>query len=133
LTSALRTAHKEDIAAAKAWIQTHHHEPFPSSHSSDEDGEEMDSSEANELPKWTLQDALKSGKSCLLVIDGYVVDASSYMSEHVRIVIFLIRALSHIPNYSLEELYFSRNTRFPKRMLIKMRSGRVLLGHSRVA
>lgn len=87
LASGLRTAHKEDIAAAKAWIQSHHHEPFPSSHSSDDD--DMDSSEATDMQKWTLQDALKSGKSCLLVIDGYVVDASPYMSEHPGGAIFL--------------------------------------------
>ncbi len=40
------------------------------------------------LPNWTriqLRDHVGKSNNCLIVLDGYVVDATSYLLEHVRV------------------------------------------------
>ncbi|KIM31991.1 hypothetical protein M408DRAFT_327367 [Serendipita vermifera MAFF 305830] len=98
LTTGLRRAKIEDIAAAKSWMQSHHHhEPFPASSASEEDEEdESDSLDAEGscvMVQWSLDDLMRNArdKGCLLVIDGFVVDASSYVGEHPGGSVFLKR------------------------------------------
>lgn len=81
----MRKARKEDIAAAKSWIQSHHHEPFPGSSGSEDDSEGSGDGESTEIPRWSRQELMTKARQrdCLLVIDGYVVDASGYIGEHV--------------------------------------------------
>lgn len=87
LASGLRRARKDDIDAAKAWIKVHHHEPFPSLETSEEDSELTTSSDSSEMEKWSLEKLMEKAeeRACLLVIDGYVVDASKYIGEHVSL------------------------------------------------
>lgn len=50
------------------------------------------SEEEDVLPNWTrtqLRDHVNKGNSCLIMLDGYVVDATSYLSEHVRVLLAL--------------------------------------------
>ena len=95
LATGLRKAHLEDIKAAREWISTHHHEPFPVSASEEDETDSMDSTEAVILPKWSLTELSKQAKqrACLLVIDGFVVDASNYIGDHVS-TSFLLLAIS---------------------------------------
>lgn len=80
LATGLKRARTEDITAAKSWIQSHHHEPFPTSAS--EGDSDNDSAE---LPRWTTEELMKNARQrgCLLVIEDYVVDVSIYLGEHV--------------------------------------------------
>jgi len=93
LATGLRKARKEDISAAKSWMQSHTHEPFHSSSGSDEedDNDSFDSDGSRAVVNWGIEDLMRSARerSCLLVIDGYVVDASSYMGEHVSALCLL--------------------------------------------
>lgn len=87
LAYGLRKARKDDIDAAKAWIQIHHHEPFPSSEY-EEDSDPTSSGDGSELEKWSVKVLMEKAKQrgCLLVIDGYVIDASKYVAEHVSLL-----------------------------------------------
>lgn len=65
-----------------------HHSAFPLSSANDGDGESesVDSEGSQEMDQWNMEDLIRNARerSCLLVIDGFVVDASSYVGEHVR-------------------------------------------------
>ncbi|KAG8811302.1 hypothetical protein FRC19_004000 [Serendipita sp. 401] len=104
LAYGLRRARKDDIKAAQAWILSHHHEPFPSEATSDEDTDSAHTSDDNtSLPKWSLSTLTQQAqvRGCLLVIDGYVVDASSYIGEHPGGAVFLRRYA--VPKENLQE------------------------------
>ncbi|KAG8803349.1 hypothetical protein FRC17_006192, partial [Serendipita sp. 399] len=104
LAYGLRRARKEDIKAAKAWIQSHHHEPYPSEATSEEENDSSHTSDDSlSLPKWSLDGLTKQAQSrgCLLVIDGYVVDVSSYIGEHPGGAVFLRRFA--VPKENLQE------------------------------
>jgi stearoyl-CoA desaturase (delta-9 desaturase) len=89
LATGLRKARKEDISTARAWMQSHHHEPFPSTWASEEEdeSESLDSDGSRVEVKWNIEDLTRNARerNCLLVIDGFVVDVSSYVGEHVRV------------------------------------------------
>ncbi|CCA68915.1 probable stearoyl-CoA desaturase [Serendipita indica DSM 11827] len=93
LATGLRKAHPEDIKAAQAWILSHHHEPFPASANDEAETDSAESTDEVVLAKWSLNELNKQAKQrgCLLVIDGFVVDASSYVGDHPGGSVFLRR------------------------------------------
>ena len=70
----------------------HHHDAFPSPSISEEDeSESFDSDGSRLVEKWDIEELARNAqeRNCLLVIDGFVVDASSYIGEHVRLRLIL--------------------------------------------
>jgi hypothetical protein len=84
-------------------MQSHRHEPFPSSSVSEreDESETFDSDGGRVEVKWSIEDLARQARerSCLLVIEGSVVDASSYIAEHVR-VFWMSHPVSNTALYS---------------------------------
>lgn len=110
LVTGLRKARQEDISAARSWILSHHHEPFPSSSASEEEDEitSFGNNDDDIKAKWNQEDlALNARKrNCLLVIDGFVVDASGYLGEHVRGIFVVIVEPSNVLRLSFVAGWF---------------------------
>lgn len=81
LATSLRRARDKDLNEAKTHMLI---KSGVVSCFDDEEGEDNDS----QYPCWTIEEAQKyadsKAGSCIVVIDRYVVDATTYMGEHVR-------------------------------------------------
>ncbi|KAG8850545.1 hypothetical protein FRC20_001991, partial [Serendipita sp. 405] len=66
-------------------------------------GDAVGGDDNTSLPKWSLSTLTQQAqvRGCLLVIDGYVVDASSYIGEHPGGAVFLRRYA--VPKENLQE------------------------------
>lgn len=91
LATGLRKARQEDIADALVHMQAkHHHLPPPKYDVSSGDDQETVRAIYEIWDDERLQEYVEAKKGrCVMVIKGYVVDATGYLGEHVSI---------HIPN-----------------------------------
>lgn len=88
--SGLRRAREEDIASARAWMEHKLHSELDSgsehsfiSPSASEDDEEAWTGEIWDIDHLRSYVAEKRSR-CVVLIDGYAIDVTSYLGEHVR-------------------------------------------------
>ena len=81
LATSLKRARQDDLNEAKLHMAAKRDMP-------DEDKRQVTATRQLSSPSWTMEEtrayaAAKLGR-CVLVLDDYVVDATTYLSEHVR-------------------------------------------------
>lgn len=92
--SGLRRAREEDITSARSWMEHKLHSEHDSgsehssiSPSSSEDDEEVWAGEVWDVDHLRKYVADKKSR-CLVLIDGYAIDVTNYLGEHVSSLFF---------------------------------------------
>jgi stearoyl-CoA desaturase (Delta-9 desaturase) len=85
------------VKEASAYMdhKTHHHDISYSDDSNEWDGEVWDVGEVEKYSK------AKSGR-CIVLVDGFVVDVTSYLGEHVRFPVLSYNNTTYSMSCSLE-------------------------------
>lgn len=70
-------------------------EASDASYSTSSDGSSEDDASGGESAGvgWSLEEVrryVQEGGKCVIVLDGFVVDVTSYLGEHVRLLVFLV-------------------------------------------
>lgn len=92
--TSLRRARTDEIEDAKRFIHSKSH--ITPTHLASHPATALDRDAVCDGPMWDMDQVLKymedigtKAAPCLMIVDGFVIDATSYMKEHVRCFAFV--------------------------------------------